>query len=152
MGELVAVVFDIDGVLFLDKRPVAGSRRVLNWLRQEGVQFSLLTNDSNQSVNEKSLTLKGVGLNVFPEEIISSGEGLVELVLDHHLWGNTFFAMGDLGTPCFGESAGLVITRNVEELPASMGSSLFLTLIHLPQESRVDLTFFFEKVAGETVL
>lgn len=121
MEELVAVVFDIDGVLFLDKRPVAGSRRVLNWLRQEGVQFSLLTNDSNQSVNEKSLTLQGIGLNVFPEEIISSGEGLVELVRDYHLRGNTFFVMGDLGNPCFGESAGLVITRNLEELPACIG-------------------------------
>ena len=121
LEELEALIFDIDGVLVIENRPVPGIGELLNKLRQEQVLISFLTNDTNQSVEERSLSLEKCGVDILPEEIVSSGDALVEYVEKHRLQETTFFVMGDFGTPCFGEKAGLVITRKVEDLPSCTG-------------------------------
>jgi len=121
LDELDAIIFDIDGVLILEKSPMPGSKELLNKLRRKQTLISCLTNDAHHSVEERSLSLQECGLDILPEEIVSSGDGLLELVQKHHLQGTTFFVMGDFGVPCFGEKAGLVITRELEELPSCTG-------------------------------
>lgn len=121
LNELEALIFDIDGVLVVENRPMAGSGELLNKLRRKQVLISFLTNDANHSVEEKSLSLQKCGLDILPEEIVSSGDGLVEFVQKRRLQGKLFFVMGNFGAPCFGEKAGLVITRKVENLPSCTG-------------------------------
>ena len=121
LDELEALIFDIDGVLIVEQSPMPGSVALLNKLRRKQIPISLLTNDSNVSVEDKSLSLKNCGLEIAPEEIVSCGDGLVELVQKHSFQGKIFFVMGDFGSPCFGEKAGLVITRDVKDLPSCTG-------------------------------
>ena len=121
LDELEALIFDIDGVLVVENRPMAGSLELLNKLRRKQVLISFLTNDANHSIEETSLSLQKCGLEILPEEIVSSGDGLVEFVKERRLQDKLFFVMGDFGAPCFGEKAGLVITRNVEKLPSCTG-------------------------------
>ncbi len=121
LDELDALVFDIDGVWVLDGRLMPGSLELLTGLRQKKVPFSLLTNDANHSTEEKSRSLRQCGLDISPEEIISCGDGLVEFVSKHRLKNQRFFAMGDLGSPCFGEKAGLRITRDLDRLSSCHG-------------------------------
>lgn len=119
--ELEALVFDIDGVLVVENRLMAGSLELLNELRRKQVLISFLTNDTDHSVEERSLSLQKCGLDILPEEIVSSGDGLMEFVQKRRLQGKVFFVMGDFGAPCFGEKAGLVITREIEQLPSCTG-------------------------------
>jgi HAD superfamily hydrolase (TIGR01450 family) len=119
--ELDALVFDIDGVWVIDNRLVPGSVKLLEGLRDRQILFSLLTNDANHSTMEKSQSLRKCGLEISPEEIVSCGDGLQELVTKHLLDGQLFFIMGDLGKPCFGEKAGLSITRKLENLSPCKG-------------------------------
>lgn len=121
LDGLEALVFDIDGVWVMGNRPMAGSLELLNDLRRKHILLSFLTNDANHSVVEKSQSLQKCGLEILPEEIVSCGDGLVEFVANHRLDGEKFFVMGDLGKPCFGEKAGLVMTRELEELPFCKG-------------------------------
>ena len=121
LEEFEALIFDIDGVLVIENRPVPGIGKLLDKLRRKQALISFLTNDTNQSVEERHLSLQKCGLGILPEEIVSSGDGLVEYVQKHRLQGTTFFVMGDFGTPCFGEKAGLLITREVEKLPSCTG-------------------------------
>ncbi len=121
LDELEALVFDIDGVLLVENRPMAGSAELLTNLRRKQVLISFLTNDANHSVEEKSLSLQKCGLEILPEEIVSSGDGLADFVQKRRLRDKVFFVMGDFGDPCFGEKAGLVITRKVENLPVCTG-------------------------------
>lgn len=121
LHELDALVFDIDGVWVIENHVMAGSLELLNALKREQALFSLLTNDANHSTLEKSQALRKCGLEISPEEIVSCGDGLIALVENHGLEGQTFFAMGDLGNPCFGENAGLLMTRKVEKLPLCKG-------------------------------
>jgi HAD superfamily hydrolase (TIGR01450 family) len=121
LDELEAIIFDIDGVLIVENSPMPGSEELLDKLRRKQFPISLLTNDSNVSVEGKSLSLQKCGLEIHPEEIVSCGDGLVEFVQKHRFQGKSFFVMGDFGTPCFGEKAGLVITRDLKNLPSCTG-------------------------------
>jgi HAD superfamily hydrolase (TIGR01450 family) len=118
---LDALVFDIDGVWVIDNTLMPGSLELLDALRREKILFSLLTNDANHSTHEKAQTLVNAGLKISPEEIVSCGDGLQSFVLNHQLDDQTFFAMGDLGKPCFGEKAGLLITRDLNQLHLCKG-------------------------------
>ena len=102
LDELEALIFDIDGVLLVENRPTPGSGELLDKLRRKQVLISLLTNDATHSVEEKAVSLQKCGLEISPEEIVSSGDGLVEFVRKHDLLGKSFFVMGDFGVPCFG--------------------------------------------------
>ncbi len=119
--DLCALVFDVDGVLMVDNAPMPGGMDLLKGLRQKEILFSLLTNDANHSTLEKSRALKKCGLDISPQEIVSCGHGLQEFALRHQLTGQLFFIMGDLGNPCFGETAGLLTTRDLEKLPLCQG-------------------------------
>lgn len=119
--EFDAVVLDIDGVLLLAEAAVSGGSELIEKLRRKNFPFSLLTNDGNHSIEEKCQYLKRCGIEVAPEEITSCGHGLVEIANKFALGGKLFFVMGELGDPCYAENAGLVVTRNTEELPKCAG-------------------------------
>ncbi len=116
-----AVVFDIDGVLMVAHQPAPGAGELVARLRGEGKPFFLLTNDGCHSPEEKCAALAACGMEFSPEEIVSSGHGLAEWVEAAGRGGELFFAMGSLGRPCYGERAGLRITRSLERLPECRG-------------------------------
>jgi HAD superfamily hydrolase (TIGR01450 family) len=113
-----AVVFDIDGVLVLRRKPLAGGRELIAYLRSRNVPIKLLTNDGNNSVREKRRILESCGLDFQEEQITSSGHALVDVVQDRGLAGERVFIMGKLGDPCYAELAGVSVTRRLEELPS----------------------------------
>jgi len=120
-GELDAVVLDIDGVLCLDHKPLPGARALVGALRAAGTPFSLLTNDGNHSKRQKCAFLKACGVVVSEAQIVSCGDGLLELGAARKLAGKLFFVLGDLGRPCYAEAAGLRVTRRQRDLPRCAG-------------------------------
>ena len=120
-GEIDAVVFDIDGVLAAGGQRLPGAQEFLSGLRTDGVPFALLTNDGNHSVEEKTAYLNRHGFGLTPAEIVSCSDGLAEVAQERGLRGQLFFIVGDLGTPCFAEKAGLRGTRDLERLPECAG-------------------------------
>lgn len=120
-NEFDALVFDIDGVLLAGQTPLPGSGEFVRKLRDRNFPFSLLTNDGNHSIEEKCQHLKNCGVQFRHEEITSCGHGLVEVANKFGMVGKLFFVMGDLGDPCYAQNAGLVVTRNIEELPKCAG-------------------------------
>lgn len=116
-----ALVLDVDGVLLLVEQATPGSCEFLAHLRTEKLPFLLLTNDGDHSPQEKAHILQACGLAIHPEEIVSCAHGLSTLAADHDMDAGPFFIMGNLGTPCFAEAAGLVTTRKVEDLPLCQG-------------------------------
>jgi HAD superfamily hydrolase (TIGR01450 family) len=119
--ELDGLVLDVDGVLIAGGSRTPGSRALLDYLRKRQIAFCLLTNDGDHSTAEKARTLTQAGIEVTAEEIVSCGDGLVELAADQRLAGELFFVMGMLGDPCYAEKAGLRTTRNPEQLENCRG-------------------------------
>ncbi|SLM32706.1 Putative sugar phosphatase, haloalkanoate dehalogenase (HAD) superfamily [Desulfamplus magnetovallimortis] len=135
MPEVDALIFDIDGVLLVKGKAAEGSNRVMKMLRREKIPFYLLTNDGDHSTQEKASIIRQSGLEIFPEEIVSCADGLMELpvrakkrksrengqnpgtITDDE----PFFIMGNLGNPCFAQKAGMNTTRNLEKINSCQG-------------------------------
>lgn len=118
--QIDALVFDIDGVLLTDSA-ASGARSLLSRLTQQRMPYCLLTNDGNHSPVEKAGYLNKTGIDVASEDIISCSHGLISVTRDRDLHGKLFFVMGDLGTPCYAEIAGLKTTRDVQALSLCSG-------------------------------
>ena len=118
---LDALVLDVDGVLLLAKEATPGSRELLARLRADGLPFLLLTNDGDHSPSEKAATLQSCGLEIQATEIVSCAHGLRAIAKEHDCGGALFYVMGNLGTPCYAEAAGLRTTRDPADLPRCRG-------------------------------
>lgn len=117
-GEFDAVVFDVDGVLILEGRPVPGSLEFVKTLRERGTELSLLTNDGNHSIAEKNLFLRRAGFEFGDGEITSCAHGLVETAAALNLTGKAVFVAGDLGKPSYAAAAGMKCVTEIESLSA----------------------------------
>ena len=121
IGELDAVVLDIDGVLMRSRKALPGSRDLLHLLRERNIPHTLLTNDGCSSVEEKSRALKTAGLDVLPSKICSSGQVLLDLAKREGYEGKRFYVMGMLGRPSYADLAGLETVRGVDGIDGCTG-------------------------------
>jgi HAD superfamily hydrolase (TIGR01450 family) len=121
-GDQVAgVLLDVDGTLERGGVALPRAAETLDWLHLVAKPFVLLTNDGNHSPEEKAFSLTQAGLPVKPEDIVSCSDAIVEYTSDHGLAGRKVFVMGDLGTPCYAERAGLKPVRKIAELADCAG-------------------------------
>lgn len=116
-----ALLFDIDGTVATGRTPLPGAIELLAELRRDGTPFSALTNDGNNSPEEKSRILRSGGVDLAPAEIISCGAALDELVAERGWRGKTFFQLGDLGNPSYAEHAGLLVCRDEAKIDDCFG-------------------------------
>ncbi len=111
-----ALLFDIDGTLVSGRRAMPGAAETLAWLRDAGIPFLLLTNDSHHSPAEKNELLARAGVPAFADEIVSCSHALGDFVTGHKLAGSRVFIAGELGNPCYASAAGLVACREIEAI------------------------------------
>ncbi len=116
-----AFLFDIDGTLMVGGKILPGIAELLEEIRKDNFPFFMVTNDADHSAEEKCAILGRGGLKSAPEEIISCGAVLEELVSAEKWEGKMFFAAGRLGVPCFAERAGLIVCRDPEAIEDCYG-------------------------------
>jgi NagD protein len=64
----------MDGVIYHGNRLVEGAKDFVNWLKKEGKRFLFLTNSSSKSPKELRQKLFHMGIDVDPEDFITSGQ------------------------------------------------------------------------------
>jgi HAD superfamily hydrolase (TIGR01450 family) len=116
-----AILFDIDGTLAAGKNKMPGAVELLSLLDTSKFPYLLLTNDGNHSVQEKSVILAKGGLSVKPETIVSCSMALKLFAEKNNCFGEKFFVMGELGSPCFAENAGLKTERDPDKIHSCKG-------------------------------
>ncbi|UPW05860.1 HAD-IIA family hydrolase [Rhodococcus pyridinivorans] len=79
MTRVDGVLFDIEGVLVTEWRPVPGAADVLARLRADGVRRAFLTNTTSRTCAEIAQRLTDLGMEVSPDEIVTA----VSLTVDH---------------------------------------------------------------------
>ena len=109
-----ALVFDVDGVLIKGKS-LPGTVELLADIRERGLPFLLLTNDSSQPPERKCARLAAAGLTVGVDELVSCGHALAEWVAANRLEGASARLLGTLGNPCYAEQAGLTVHRGATD-------------------------------------
>jgi len=67
------VVADLDGVVYRGRTPISGSAEAIDIMRQSGKKVRFLTNNATSTAEEYSKKLNEMGIEVGPEEILTSG-------------------------------------------------------------------------------
>lgn len=114
--EIDALVFDVDGVLMIKGEPMPGAEELLATVRADGIAFTLLTNDGCSSPEQKCRKLAQSGLHIAPEELVSCGHGLEELVRQRGWRGAPAYVMGSLGEPSYAAQAGLEEVTDLHQM------------------------------------
>jgi 4-nitrophenyl phosphatase len=74
LPDITHLIVDMDGVLYRGDTPLPCLREFFAFLRQRPVPFILATNNSTRTPQEIVRKLAGMGVEVFPSEVLTSGQ------------------------------------------------------------------------------
>jgi len=66
------LVIDMDGVLYRGDEPIDGTRELIEFLREQGINFVLATNNATRTPQQFVDKLAGMGVQVYPHEVLTS--------------------------------------------------------------------------------
>lgn len=82
-STLRALLIDLDGVVYAGRDPIPGAAGFLADARQHGRPFLLITNNSTASPQEVAARLGGMGIEVRPDDILTSAQVAAAYVRAH---------------------------------------------------------------------
>jgi 4-nitrophenyl phosphatase len=82
---IVALLLDMDSVIWINGTPIAGAVEALNSLRQIGVRVALVTNNSGKTRSQYAAFLERIGVSGFtPDDIFTAGYATALYVKRHN--------------------------------------------------------------------
>jgi 4-nitrophenyl phosphatase len=91
-----AVIFDLDGTLYVGRTPVPGAPEKVEELRRQGKKILFLTNAATRSRESVAHKLRGMGFRAEKGEIYCSAYVLARYVAENHP-GKKVFVVGEEG-------------------------------------------------------
>ena len=79
-----AYIFDLDGTLYLDERPIPGAPETVAQLRAEGAQVAFVTNNPLAGPAVCAQRLTSIGIPATAAEVITSVDALIDYLDAHH--------------------------------------------------------------------
>ncbi|MBP9837075.1 MAG: HAD-IA family hydrolase [Proteobacteria bacterium] len=101
-----AILFDAYGVLVNSEQALPHANEVLSYLKSINKPYYLLTNDSSKTAITASTKYLKFGLDINPEQIISSGSLLTDYFAEHNLQGKRCLVLGPADSFNFITEAG----------------------------------------------
>jgi NagD protein len=108
--EIRSWLMDMDGVLVHEEQAIPGADRFLARLRERGVPFLVLTNNSMYTHRDLAARLRASGLDV-PEESIWTSALATAVFLEDQRPGGTAFVVGEAGLTTALHGAGYTMTE-----------------------------------------
>ena len=93
LNSIKCFLLDLDGTLTLENQLLPGALELLSTFRRKGLVFCLLTNNSSKSKKTYLEKLSHAGLDISPDELITSGE-VTGYYLSNHYAGAKLFILG----------------------------------------------------------
>ncbi len=96
--NIKALIIDMDGVLWHGNRPFPGLTDFFQTLRNQRLNFILATNNASLTTEQYIQKLSSMGVQVHPQEILTSGIATANFLADTYPPNNTsIFAIGESG-------------------------------------------------------
>jgi NagD protein len=108
--EIRSWLMDMDGVLVHEEQAIAGADRFLAGLRDRGIPFLVLTNNSIYTRRDLAARLRASGLDV-PEESIWTSALATARFLEEQRPGGSAFVIGEAGLTTALHQAGYTLTE-----------------------------------------
>jgi HAD superfamily hydrolase (TIGR01450 family) len=118
-------ILDMDGTFYLGDELLPHAAEFADFLKQKGLDFIFLTNNSSKSRNHYALKLARLGYPVPAEKIFTSGEATIDYLLNHTDFRSIYLA----GTPSLESEfrdAGFSLTHDNPQC-AVLGFDMTLT-------------------------
>ncbi|WP_258083299.1 HAD-IIA family hydrolase [Thermococcus thermotolerans] len=96
MLRKIGLIFDMDGVIYRGNEPVEGARELINFLKEEGVHFIFLTNNSTRDPAMYREKLLSMGIDI-PEDLIVTSGLATRLYMERHMEPGRVFVIGGEG-------------------------------------------------------
>lgn len=112
-----AVVFDLDGTLYVGNTPVPGAAKKIEELRKKGIVVLFLTNAGTRSRKSIVTKLAGLGFSAKEDEIYCGSYLLARYVTEHYP-GRKVFIVGERGMLEECEWLGVPLTESGSDIVA----------------------------------
>jgi NagD protein len=112
--EITAWLMDMDGVLVHEERAIDGAARFLGRLRERGLPFLVLTNNSIYTRRDLAARLAASGLDVPEDAIWTSALATARFLEDQRPRGSAF-AIGEAGLTTALHEAGYTLTERAPD-------------------------------------
>jgi 4-nitrophenyl phosphatase len=97
LGDLRALIVDMDGVLWEGERPLPGLVEFFACLRELGLAFTLATNNASQTPEQYVAKLARFGVAVERDEVLTSAQAAAQYLAGRAQNGTRVFAIGEEG-------------------------------------------------------
>ncbi len=112
LTQLRSLIIDMDGVLYRGNTPIQGAREFLVFLRQMGMPFILLTNNSTRTAKQYVAKLARMGIEAAEEDILTAAEAAAIYLARVAPPGTKVYAIGEDGVRVELEKQGFVLSDN----------------------------------------
>ena len=121
LTDIRHLVIDMDGVLYVGDRPMPRLPDLIGFLRRHDIGFTLATNNSGSTPSQYAAKLARMGVQVAPEEILTSATATAQWLARQYPPGTRVHAFGEASLREALAGAGFVLAdEDVEVVVASI--------------------------------
>ncbi len=113
--SLQHLIIDMDGVLYRGGQLISGSDDLIRFLRGQGIDFVLATNNATRTPQQFADKLAGLGVEVQPHEVLSSALATAGYLTSIASSGTRVFVVGMDGLQTALREAGFVLVEDDAE-------------------------------------
>lgn len=136
LAQLHSLIIDMDGVLCHGNEPIHGAREFLEFLRQKGLAFILVTNNSTLTTAQYVAKLARMGIQATAAEILTSAEATATHLTRTAPPGARVYLIGEDGIRTALQERGFVLSDDVDVPYVVVGFDRQLTYAKLVTAAR----------------
>lgn len=121
LQQIKHVVLDLDGTIYSGGTVFPYTIDFINVLKELGISYSFLTNNSSKGRSDHLLKLSNMGLDVSSGDLYTSGDAIIQFILTHHQEWKRLFILGTNSLITQFENTGFIIVdENSPETPDAL--------------------------------
>ncbi len=114
------VIFDLDGVIYLIDKPIAGAVEAVAALREAGTAVAYATNNASRRAADVAALLSGMGVPAEPDEVLTSAGAAAAMLADELPAGSPVLVVGAEALRAELRAVGLVPVTRLDESPVAV--------------------------------
>lgn len=114
------ILADLDGVVYKGSSAIPHAVESLNAVADAGVRVGYITNNASRTAASVADHLAELGLRTVEDDIVSSPQAAIRLLVDLVPAGSTILVVGGEGLTTVVEAAGFTVTRSALDAPAAV--------------------------------
>jgi HAD superfamily hydrolase (TIGR01450 family) len=114
------VIFDLDGVIYLIDKPIAGAADAVEQLRGDGTAVAFATNNASRRASDVAELLSGMGVPATADEVLTSAGASAALLADELPAGAPVLVVGAPALRDEVREAGLTPVERFEDEPVAV--------------------------------